>query len=669
VSVFPPSAPFSGLKPNVLTVHTIGTAVELAMALILLRLFLLLRSSGEKVSGLAWIARVILLTTIIRTAHLILSWISISTTPPYWLETVAIALAFATTAAIPVILSAQYPPVQPMEKRKLSLARWLQGAMRVNAACGLIIFFIAWSQESKTLALLTSSFTWIVAAVLLCIKASSLENLQIRHRGLFLFSGFTIAALLEFSASFLFGYFSNVELRNSMTFAVSAEVYWMLMVLGMLFVFANLRLADVVVKRVVHMYVWCIVSLSLWVAIQTFSLSPLFPGNTYVATILPLLAVVLVGTVLAFTPASIRFIDGWIDHWVFQLPDFNGVIQQFGEELRKLENYEDVYRAGEKVISKTLAFPVVQIVSDKELRTIEESLPLISPEPHFLPATSALRTMFTPPVDVLVPLFREGLVDNWMVLGGGLLRPQLAATELSFVSRITGHIQNRIGAILVEQGKLERLQRENMLRSEIADAELRALRAQINPHFLFNSLNAIADLSAEAPAEAEEMTLRLSAVFRYVLINTDRPFTSIKEEIDFARSYLDIEEARFGSRLKVRFSVDPSILHERIPTLLLQPLIENALKHGLSPKREGGTLTISANRTPSGFRIVVSDNGIGLGAKPDGTQYQGANVGLQNVKKRLQTAYQGHATFALTTREGGGTEATVTIQKGQKDLA
>jgi two-component system, LytTR family, sensor kinase len=164
------------------------------------------------------------------------------------------------------------------------------------------------------------------------------------------------------------------------------------------------------------------------------------------------------------------------------------------------------------------------------------------------------------------------------------------------------------------------------------------------------------------------MTLRLSAVFRYVLINTERPFASIKEEIDFVRSYLEIEEIRFGNRLKVHFSVDPLVLGETIPTLLLQPLIENALKHGFSPKREGGTLTISANRSSSGVTIVVSDDGMGLGTRPDGSHDRGANVGLRNVEKRLRTAYQDRATFVLTAREGGGAQATVTIQKAPKKL-
>src|SRR5258708_17861100 len=149
------------------------------------------------------------------------------------------------------------------------------------------------------------------------------------------------------------------------------------------------------------------------------------------------------------------------------------------------------------------------------------------------------------------------------------------------------------------------------------------------------------DLLVVATEKAEEMALRLAAVFRYVLANTDRHFTSVREEVDFARSYLGIEEARFKDRLRVRFEVEPSVLEERVPTLLLQPLIENALKHGLGPKREGGTLSVMARRTLSGFELVVSDDGMGLQARRQELGEPGTHVGLRNVRNILQTAYEG----------------------------
>lgn len=214
---------------------------------------------------------------------------------------------------------------------------------------------------------------------------------------------------------------------------------------------------------------------------------------------------------------------------------------------------------------------------------------------------------------------------------------------------------------------MERLTRESALREQVADAELRALRAQINPHFLINSLNTIADLTVTAPSRAEEMTMRLAAVFRYVLVNTDRQFISVQEEIGFARNYLEIEETRFENRLRVQFDVDPSVMQERIPTLLLQPLIENAIKHGISPRREGGTVTISARRTISGFEMLVADDGVGLN-RPVQEPKSSTRVGLENVRKRLATAYGGMAALVLRPRVGGGTEACIDFRTHQEEM-
>jgi two-component system LytT family sensor kinase len=211
----------------------------------------------------------------------------------------------------------------------------------------------------------------------------------------------------------------------------------------------------------------------------------------------------------------------------------------------------------------------------------------------------------------------------------------------------------------------ERARREALFREELTSAELRALRAQVDPHFLFNSLNTIADLAVIAPSRAEEMTLRLSAVFRYVLVNTDRHFASLDEELEFARSYLDIEQMRFGDRLQVLFDIDPTTLSQPIPTLLLQPLIENALKHGLAPRRGGGTLVIASKSSEDSISISIADNGAGLGQKKVPSE-RSTGVGVENVTNRLKLAYGGRASFVLRPRETGGTEALIIIPKGQE---
>jgi two-component system LytT family sensor kinase len=269
--------------------------------------------------------------------------------------------------------------------------------------------------------------------------------------------------------------------------------------------------------------------------------------------------------------------------------------------------------------------------------------------------------VLTPSANILVPLFVDGTPEYTLAISLGVMRPPLTLWELDVVERVIGRVQIWLGM----QRATERAIRDTSLREELTNAELRALRAQVNPHFLFNSLNTIADLAVIAPDRAEEMTIRLSAVFRYVLVNTDRHFASLREELEFARTYLHIEQTRFEDRLKVIFDVDAATLGQEIPTLLLQPLIENALKHGLAPRRGGGTLTIRTVAIEDSISISIADDGVGLrrGAEPN---QRSTHVGVSNVSKRLQTAYGGRASFTLRQQETGGTEALIVIPKGQE---
>ena len=190
---------------------------------------------------------------------------------------------------------------------------------------------------------------------------------------------------------------------------------------------------------------------------------------------------------------------------------------------------------------------------------------------------------------------------------------------------------------------------------QVTEAEFRALRAQTNPHFLFNCLSTIADLVVRNPAGAETMTLRLAEVFRHVLDHSSRPLTSIRDEIEFLRTYLYIEEARFGDRLQVKIDVAPEMERAQIPSLILQPLVENALKHGLGPKPGPGHLTITVRADGDRLIMTVEDDGMGPSAHP------GKGLGLANIAERLQTLYQDRASVSLRPREAGGSIATVVI--------
>src|SRR6202158_4197643 len=185
-----------------------------------------------------------------------------------------------------------------------------------------------------------------------------------------------------------------------------------------------------------------------------------------------------------------------------------------------------------------------------------------------------------------------------------------------------------------------------------------ALQNQINPHFLFNTLNSISSLVRFDPDTAREMILKLATILRRLLNNTDS-FVPLQDEVAFIDNYLDIEVVRFGrDKLKVIKDLDPASLEAMVPSMLLQPLVENCIKHGLSPKVEGGSITLRSRVIKSRLVVEVEDDGVGMGAaqlleRPD--DFAGIGIGMANVAERLKVLYEDTAKMMIENREGGGT--------------
>ncbi len=169
----------------------------------------------------------------------------------------------------------------------------------------------------------------------------------------------------------------------------------------------------------------------------------------------------------------------------------------------------------------------------------------------------------------------------------------------------------------------------------IVESELSALRAQINPHFLFNSLNSIAALIRISPNEAESVTEDLADVFRYTLRASDRPLVCLKDELEIIRLYLNIEQARFKDCLNVEINVPDNLHQVSLPVLTLQPLIENAVKHGISKKEGHHTITLEIERQAQTLQISVTDTGPGFPHNDFG-KFMENGTGLSNIFKRLQ---------------------------------
>ena len=197
----------------------------------------------------------------------------------------------------------------------------------------------------------------------------------------------------------------------------------------------------------------------------------------------------------------------------------------------------------------------------------------------------------------------------------------------------------------LQEGRVESAE----MRALLQQAQLQALRSQLNPHFLFNTLHSIAELVHENPRLAEQMLLRLSDLLRKALHSSGAQEVSLEEELDFVKSYLEIEQLRLGDRLSVVWDIEPAALAARVPSLLLQPLIENAIRHGIAPSSQPGRLVIRARRDGDFFEVQIQDNGPGLVVNgADGR----TGIGLANTTDRLQRLYGDRHCFELINDHG-----------------
>lgn len=204
--------------------------------------------------------------------------------------------------------------------------------------------------------------------------------------------------------------------------------------------------------------------------------------------------------------------------------------------------------------------------------------------------------------------------------------------------------------------------RAKEIENERLRGQLAALTAQMNPHLLFNALNTIASLTHEQPEAAEETTVELAGLYRGVLEASRRELHPLTDELELCRSYLAIEHARFGPRLRYSIEAENDLDVSRflVPPLLVQPLVENAVKHGIGPRAEGGRVEVRVTERDGKLHIHVEDDGVGYGATP--TRRTG--TGLGNCRARLSLLYAEQARFEVAPQASGGTLAHLTLPPG-----
>ena len=232
----------------------------------------------------------------------------------------------------------------------------------------------------------------------------------------------------------------------------------------------------------------------------------------------------------------------------------------------------------------------------------------------------------------IVEMFHGTLLDAFVVLG------------LAIALRIRDEASRR---------KLQAAE----LETELANAQMQVLRSQIQPHFLFNTLQAISSLIGKSPADAKLMLVRLSDLLRMAMATANEPFVPLRSELEFTERYLAIQQVRFSDRLTVEWDVDDDALDLPVPVFLLQPLVENSLKHGLADSEEGGRIVVSARLERESLRLTVADDG----SPAERGETHGGGIGLANIRSRLAGVYGDAAGLCLEPQRSGGTIVTIVL--------
>ncbi len=385
---------------------------------------------------------------------------------------------------------------------------------------------------------------------------------------------------------------------------------------------AQIHYADVVLKR----SLWLLASVSIAALASTFVFN-VPPGFMLVVATLGCAALML------SAPFLIRALNLLVDRVYLNRADYLAAASLFEESVRRVYDREELFDAALLAVRSTLRIGARWV-----------------PVAHVSAApANALAS---------IPVETENGPGYRLEVSASHQARTLMADELGYLIAIGTHVSRRLDAIYFEQEQRALHVREERLKRLLTEAELKALRTQVDPHFLFNTLNTIADLIGSQPLRAERMTERLAECFRYALSRHARELSTLDDELEFARHYLDIEQERFGDRLRVQLSRGDARGNESVPSLLLQPLLENAIRHGLAPLREGGCISVAAKREGEYLRVQVDDDGVGL--RPDFQERFG--VGLRNVTERLHALYAEAAKFAIGRRaDGRGTSVTIRV--------
>jgi hypothetical protein len=412
-------------------------------------------------------------------------------------------------------------------------------------------------------------------------------------------------------------------------------------VLALVILHQNYRFAfaDLFLKRAISLMLLALFAFGLYVYVAAPLLRYHETHDRNDAQAIGLILTLWMTTALVY-PSLHRFAEWIVDRAILKRQDYGQLQLDLAREIESVDSVDGVLEMVRQQLQSALTARQAVIGETDGISASDRAMPL-----RFTPNEVALLIPTAEP-----PVYRVELGD----FQGGR---RLLSDERAMLEAVALLVARRIDALRVSEERFEQQFREKEISRLATEAQLKALRSQINPHFLFNSLTTIGYLIQTAPEKAFDTLIQLTRLLRSVLTSNDE-FCTLRDEIALVENYLEIERARFEEKLRVTINVPEELKHLRVPALILQPLVENAIKHGISENKNGGDLRISAEmvKQEGGDILVLSvfDTGSGSSARKS---VRPMGVGLNNVKERLRNYYGTKAALEVSINSEKGTKA------------
>ena len=545
------------------------------------------------------------------------------------------AMAFSALGLLPalVVHSALGPDMRGRWRRTGVIAAYALSGAAAVINFGSAIFTDAVSRTG--LLLLSVGFVAILGLI-----ATTLRGRQDARRSV------TIVALAAFAVSAL--HLSTAQSETSEFWPLALLGHHASIPLALVILYQDYRFAliDTVLRRTLSVVALVVTASILYVGVGVPLLARVATaGARRVAE--PALNIGLVVVTALLYPTLDRWIGVLVDRVLLRRGDYAVLRRMLADRLTAFDAPADVLVAACSAIRDTLGARTTWREAPSLRATAEVTLDRLGSV-----ATVAVPTNDVPSYELDVAALEGGR--------------RLLSDDVTLLESVAAIVGRRIDSVRVTNERVARDVREQETLRFAAEAELRALRAQLQPHFLFNALTTVAHLMDEAPGRARETLFRLTGLLRSMLRTPLPELVPLREEIELIEAYLAIERARFEERLRIDIAVTPEAGRIAIPPLLLQPLVENAVKHGIAPLAHGGCVRVAAAIEPgvaggSAFLTVrVEDNGVGI-APAELTRRRVERVGLTSVETRLERFYAGAASFTLDSMPAIGMRVTLRI--------